>query len=288
MKKKAGVDFGSTNVKAHWIKPSGEKMHLSTADVSRKSLVQVLQHEGVTDIVAAGVGSTSGFEAFAHHRALDNPHLAELRLQALGARKLIESMDHVPLADTYMLVSIGTGMSFTLCDGVDRFTPFLGSAIGAKTLDALCGTIGGCKAIDTRLSSEELRKKSDDLMLVEAVPAVRGTHYEHFVAAHFYKTKVPHRKKSSGYFVSAVNMLVTHVAQMLLLHDQNPKCRMQLDGFDLLVQDVVILGMLPARSHVFRSKLEDMLAKTQKRMILPPHAEYALAVGAYHAVDIDP
>ena len=95
--KKAGIDFGLTNVKAFWINSKKdekeEEMFLSTADVSRKSLASVLAHSGVTDLCVNGNGQTHGFEDFRHHR-LEKPPLspleAEIHIQAAGARRLLQ------------------------------------------------------------------------------------------------------------------------------------------------------------------------------------------------------
>lgn len=287
--RKAGIDFGLTNVKAHWINDKGEEMFLSTAEVSRASLASALAHSGITDMCAAGNGPRNGFEIFRQHQPPGDPLTAEIRTQAEGARRLLETAGRA-VPDRHHVVSVGTGVSYALRMASDRLVPLLGSAFGAGTADGLLAAAGiaSGQRIDALLASEP-DGASFDLMLAEAIPSLRGTPFEAYTAAHFAKAaragEIDQAAFDRLYASSVVNALVVDVARSLLLHDRNPACRLVPDS---AVADVLVLGMLPARSRVVRRRLEAALRMIGKNPIFPDRAEYALSVGAYHAIDLEP
>jgi hypothetical protein len=278
---KAGVDFGLTNAKAHWINPKGEELFLSTAQVSRRSLVSVLQHSGILDVCAAGVGTMEGFEAFAQHRARGDEMRAEKLHQARGAILLAER-DGAKLAVKQMIVSVGTGTSYVYHDaaaGVYRFP--LGNANGAGTVDGKLASFG----LASGAAIDELFARgfeSFDLTLGEAVPATRGTPVEHYPAAHFAKAVRDPPKdqetcdlRAAG---SAIKELVTAIARDVLIWDMIPDW----SG----ATDILVVGTLPSRSKTVRQLLDFTLRSVGKNPIFPTNAEFALAYGAYHDIDI--
>ncbi|MEK7546320.1 MAG: hypothetical protein AAB554_04565 [Patescibacteria group bacterium] len=288
---KAGIDFGLTHVKAHWISPSGERNFLSTMDgFDRRGLANELRHRYAIDVIcAAGNGPTDGFDWFPQHRPQGNPISAEIRVQAEGAARLLQDQ-RLPVAPRFMAVSIGTGVSYALRDEDGGCVALLGSAIGAGTVDGLLTSMGIASGpgIDALLESDAA-PPTFDLMLGDVVPALKGTPYEAFVASHFAKAAsnppLLDDEWRRRFAASAVNMLVVDVARSLLLHDKNPDCRMTLDGFVLPVRDVVVVGTMPSRSRTVRRALEAALRLIGKEPVFPERAEYALAVGAYHAIE---
>ena len=130
---------------------------------------------------------------------------------------------------------------------------------------------------------------SFDLMLVETIPSVKGTPLEHYAASHLAKVPCNFRMTQQDrerLCMSAVNMLVTDVVCRILLHDKNPQCRYFLDPVWLSITDVVILGTMPHLSKNVRLILEVALRSIGKNPIFPDHGEYALAVGAYHSINL--
>ncbi|HTK60072.1 MAG TPA: hypothetical protein VL283_02605 [Candidatus Baltobacteraceae bacterium] len=287
---KAGIDFGLTHVKAHWISTSGEYNLLSTMDgFDRRGLANELRHRyGITVLCAAGNGPTDGFDWFPQHRLQGDPLTLEIRTQASGAHRLLTThLRGSPIPHRYHLISVGTGVSYVFRNG-DAYAPLLGSAFGAGAVDGLLAAVGIASGprID-ELLVDGPDEASLDLMLAEAVPALKGTFYEAFTAAHFAKAA---REPPAGqeafdklFASSVVNMLVVDAARSLLLHDRNPACRLVPDA---AVAETVVLGTLPSRSRVVRRRLEKALRMIGKDPIFPPHGEYALAVGAYHAIEI--
>jgi hypothetical protein len=282
----AGIDFGLTHVKAHLVTASGDSVLISTMDGrDRRALAAALKDAfGVAELSAAGNGPTDGFEEFVHRRLRGDPLTIEIRTQADGARFLMEAAGLAP-PDRHHVVSVGTGVSYALRGADGAVSPLLGSAFGAGAVDGLLAAAGIASGprIDVLLADTD-DGASFDLQLGEAVPALNGTPYGAYVAAHFLKAArnpTADQETFDRLFVSsAVNALVIDVARSLLLHDLNPRCRLVPDA---PVDDVIILGTLPSRSRVVRRRLDAALRMIGKRPIFPPDAEYALAVGAYRA-----
>ena len=278
---KAGIDFGLTNVKIHWKDAEGTPMFLATPQVSRKSLASVLEHSGVRDLCASGVGSVAGFERFRHHRTRGDMMTAEKLNQARGAILLAER-DGTKLSAKKMIVSIGTGTSYVFHDEVASVYRFpLGNPNGAGTVDGKMASMG----LSSGAAIDELFAdgfESFDLTLGEAVPSTQGTPQALYPAAHFAKAvrDPPEHpelcdKRAAG---SALSELTTGVARDVLIWDMIPAWA----G----AQDVIIVGMLPSRSKTVRMLLEISLRSVGKNPIFPADGEYALAYGAYHDIDV--
>ncbi len=277
---KASVDFGLTGVKICWIDSRGAEMHLSTHEVRRESLVSVLQHLGVKDICVAGNGERHGFEVFRHHAWPGDPIQAERRLQAYGARRLLVCEARPP-ETKHVVVGVGTGMSITFVNGDGMDFP-VGSPYGAGAIDGLLEMldIASGEAIDGALEGKD-EIPSYDLPLGEAAPSLRDTPYAHWIAASFVKaaretndhpmTKLVRSAKS------VIQHLATDLASRLLAFEWVP----QFQG----TRDVIVVGTLPHRSRYVRAVLETTLRKIGKHPLFPQHADYALAVGAYHSID---
>lgn len=277
--KKAGVDFGLSNVKIFWVDDRGLDCYLSTPRVSRAGLVSVLCHLGIKHLCVAGNGPRDGFEGFHQHAWPDDPIRAELRLQANGARHLMLCAAR-PLETKHIVVGIGTGMSITVVNG-EGFDFPVGSAYGAGSIDGLLALLGleSGAAID-RLLEEKEEIPSFDLSLGEAAPALKGTPYEHWIAASFVNAARGPREEPALRAVrgakSIIQHLATDLASRLLLFERIPEFR----G----AREVVIVGMMPHTSRFIRKTLEATLRKIGKTPIFPPRADYALAVGCYHMI----
>ncbi len=279
MKKKAGVDFGLTHVKACWRKPDGETMYLSTADVSRTSLVSVLQHEGVTDLSVGGNGSRTGFEDFQHHMMPGNPLETEIRMQARGAKHLL-TVEVRPPETKHVVISIGTGTSFAVVNGAGIDFP-VGSAFGAGSIEGLLVLQGIRSAADIDRLLIGAGNTSLDLRIKDAIPALKESRYADWIACSFglatRQSFADERELRVRFARSCVNALAADIACRLMLFDQIPDYR----G----ARDVIFLGTLPQRSRVVRETLQATTLKLRKTPIFPTHGAYALAAGAYHTVD---
>lgn len=278
--KKAGVDFGLSITKLYWVDDRGANCYLSSRDVSNSSLISVLHHLGIKDLCAAGHGPRSGFERFDQHAWPDDPIRAELRLQAIGARHQMLCAAR-PLETKHIVVGVGTGMSFTVVNG-EGFDFPVGSAYGAGSIDGLFAMLGleSGAAIDKLLEGTE-DLPSFDLPLGQAVPTLKSTPYEHWIASSFVEAAHVPRTESAASIVrsakSVIQHLATDLASRLLLFERIPEFR----G----ARDVVIVGTMPHKSRSVRRAIETTLRKIGKNPVFPPHADYALAVGCYHAIN---
>ncbi len=103
----AGIDFGTTLVKAVWEAVNGYRF-LSSADHDPEAIGRQMTMDGVTRINIAGRNTPpSYFNRFETKLPCGKRIEAEIKTQALGARKLLEEQEN-PLED-FLLVSIGTG-----------------------------------------------------------------------------------------------------------------------------------------------------------------------------------
>lgn len=277
--RKAGVDFGLTAVKIHWIDDKGEDNYLSTREVSRQGLASVLRHVGVKDLCVAGNGERVGFEEFRHHEWPGDPIHAELRLQAMGARHLLVSHSIVP-ETKHVVIGIGTGMSFTFVNGGGFHFP-VGSPYGAGSIDGLLSLIGlpATDGLDALLDGTD-EIPSFDLPLGEAVPSLKETRYNDWIAASFVKARAlddtPDVRRIRA-AKSVVQHLATDLASRLLIFDNIWECR----G----TREVILVGTLPHKSRYVRSVLNTTLRKIGKQPWFHNRGGYALAVGAYHSID---
>ncbi len=274
--KKAGVDFGLTSTKIYWINDKGEDLYLSSREISRSSLVSVLRHSGVTDVCIGGNGPTEGFERFRLHRLSGDPIKNEKLTQAKGARHLL-LVEARPPETKHIVVSIGTGTSYVAVNGEGYDLP-IGSTFGAGSIDGLLTALqlGTAADLDKLLGANGA---SYDLMVSDAVPALRGTPYDHWIAASY--AKAARRAEGEAFdplkfAKSALNQLAADVYCRLALFEETPYRGSR---------DVVVLGALPHRSHVVRELIETTIRLLGKTPIFPKRGEYALAVGAFQAIN---
>ncbi len=274
--KKAGVDFGLTSTKVYWINDKGEDLYLSSRDVSRSSLVSVLRHSGVTDICVGGNGPTDGFEGFRLHRLSGDPIKNEKLTQAKGAHHLL-LVEARPPETKHIVISIGTGTSYVAVNGEGYDYP-IGSTFGAGSVDGLLAALGiGTAADIDRLLGGT--RASYDLMVSDAVPALRGTPYDHWIASSYAKAA----RRAEGetfdplkFARSVINQLAADLYCRLALFEETPYRGSR---------DVIVLGTLPRRSRVVRELIEATIRLLGKTPIFPKRGEYALAVGAFNAIN---
>lgn len=94
---RAGIDVGSTLIKIA-LKKDGKFKFYSQADYSKKQLQDILKKNNVSQIIFVGIKA-------------DKNIAREIKLQAQGVRALAK------LPKKFVLVSIGTGTSYTLVNG---------------------------------------------------------------------------------------------------------------------------------------------------------------------------
>ncbi|MBU0670537.1 hypothetical protein KKF29_00085 [Patescibacteria group bacterium] len=134
---KAGVDFGTTLTKATW-KQGNHYKSISTADYKLVDFVKILKDHKITEINVAGLADMpKQFEYFQINTPKTNDLIkTEIETQVKGLKKLF-SLNNQRLPQDYLLVSIGTGTSYTRVKNKKITKIPLGNSLGGGTLMGL-------------------------------------------------------------------------------------------------------------------------------------------------------
>ena len=267
---KAGIDFGSSLVKAVWME-DGEYQYLSTADVSFDEMVQRLKENGVRQLNMAGTGSDKEIKGFVQ-KVKPGDFMQtiqyEIEMQAKGAREMTG-------LDEFLLVSIGSGTSFTLVKGdeVDKYP--VGLQAGGRSLE--------CKAL--LYGAKSMQEVADskgtylDLLIRDVFHEAEGL-FGDFVIASFGKATKDSKKED---VYATLVKEVTDLVAMKMLDIQN---------IGYTAKNIVYIGTAVGRIPRLKTLLGlntfaigDMPGSIVKTSHFPEKGEYALALGAYHMED---
>lgn len=133
---KAGIDIGSTLIKIAFQKGKQVKL-VSSADYSISQLAKILKKNKITQANIAGIGNLP--KEFKFLKINRNKDLIknEIKIQVKGLKKLNNK-----LPKNYILVSIGTGISYTVVKGKSVRKISIGSSIGGGTILGLSKVLG--------------------------------------------------------------------------------------------------------------------------------------------------
>lgn len=269
---KAGVDFGSTLVKAVWI-ADGKYRFSSTANKSLDELVKELRDSNVTDIRIAGIGYGNMLDAFAGFKTSKSTAKdllkEEKKLQAAGAMRLLNSQG--TQLKNCIIASLGTGTSYVAVRWGFVVPLPLGNSIGGGYLLGMGKTLG----IDSYAQIVDLAQKgrSLDLYVKEKIPATTGSMQGELVIAHFGKADATARKEDI--LATAVHTVAAQTARDIAV----------ICGASWLlkgIQDVVYIGSTVSRNHLLQQLLTKYSTMLGKKTHFPANGEFALALGAYH------
>ncbi|HTK05478.1 MAG TPA: hypothetical protein VL500_07870 [Candidatus Eisenbacteria bacterium] len=273
---KAGIDLGTTAVKIAWRNEDASHGFLSLDhddDIAGR-----LAGMGITKLRSTGIGGRppAGFDASGPS---GDPIEDEIAVQADGVRRLFGLQDG-PRGD-FLLVSIGTGTSYTLVpkEGTPRRFP-IGNAIGG-------GFIAGVAAmqmIDITEIEESAKKGSHlDLLVKDLLPSKAGTLEGEFVVSHFGKLGdprfVPERLDRESDPVDDHCATIVHCAAVTVIRDA--LILGMIPGF--AADDIVFIGTPVAKLTALRGHLERFAAMLGRRAHFPERGEYAAALGALYA-----
>ncbi|HJV32404.1 MAG TPA: hypothetical protein VJ694_00070 [Patescibacteria group bacterium] len=260
----AGIDFGSTLVKAYWRAQGMERAATVGDPAGLEELAQELRLDGVRTLRFTGVGSVS-YEGrlatrFEIIRARDGAIDDEIRLQAAGTRLLM------PGAPRRMIVaSIGTGVSYAKASGKRVKRSPLGSAHGGGTILGL-GKIVGARNF-RELEAAAAKGVPADLLVKQQLPATVGTPVGEMVTAHFWREDASFEDKCASVFSFAAASIAKDLAVLTSI-PFSPK-------------DIAVVGKV-ASSRVFRHALERWEPFLKGRKLhFPERGEYAAAAGAW-------
>ena len=270
---KAGVDFGTSLVKAVW-KNGEEYRFSSTADTELEEITRQLSDDGVRRIHLAGIGYSAAhakyFKDFEVRTAEGDPITQEKKLQVKGAKELMrhqgKEMNH------FILVSIGTGTSYALrlC-GFTIPVP-LGNSLGG-------GFLGG---IGRHLGIEDYREMSRmasegtplNIYVKDKLPDLEGTMVGNYVIAHL--AKADRDSTSEDILATAIDIIgATTIKDLALLSHAS--------RFFKWTKNVVYVGSTVSTFPTLRGSLEKYSGMAGKTPHFPQQGEFALAMGAYHS-----
>ncbi|MEY4744933.1 MAG: hypothetical protein RL272_878 [Candidatus Parcubacteria bacterium] len=265
---KAGIDCGTTLVKAAWFK--GEELQLASLPPESFDVAAArMRADGVDSARVTGVGPRpAGLPAI--READGDPIADEIALQAGGVRWLLERGGRP--SGEFLLVSIGTGTSYAFVtrDGVERFP--LGNAIGGGFIAGLARLLGVGDIRD--VGALAMDSEPFDILVKDAMPSAAGTPQGEFVVAHFAKA----RDADDGTALcracaSLLQTVAVTVVRDLMLFGMQRK----------MPKDAVIIGTTVAAFAPLRRMLESYVPLTGMDPHFPKLGEFAAAIGALYA-----
>jgi pantothenate kinase len=164
-----------------------------------------------------------------------------------------------------IIVSVGTGVSYTKVRGRKAKRSPLGSAHGGGTILGL-GKIIGAKSFK-ELEEAAFRGVPADLLVKDRLPETAGTMLGQLVIAHFCKDGASFEDRCASVFSFAAGSIAKDLAVLTSI-PFSPK-------------DIAVIGTVAA-SPVFRRVLEGWAPFLKDcRLHFPENGEYAAALGAW-------
>ncbi len=261
----AGIDFGSTLTKAAW--KTGKLNFASTADKSLEEIFELLRKDNVTEIYATGINKHEVPEDFKVITSDGDPIETEVLLQAEGTKKLLELSN--TNIDDFLLVSIGTGISYTYVskDKTERFP--IGNSIGGGFFYGL-GKLFGAKNFKEMIALAE-KGTSLDLLVKDKLTEKEGTFQGELVIANFGKAE--NESKKEDLYATLLSTIAITVTRDVIIRDMTEKFQK--------TQNVVYVGSIVSSSLKLREYLEKYSGLIGKSAYFPEKGEFALALGAY-------
>ena len=272
----AGIDMGSTLQKIVWKEEGkgGAYSFASSADKPLAEILEGLKKKGIVQFYAVGTGTCSEIcsgitETRDNADTLtENPIDKEIILQANGALEIMAmDMRRLGLLDVpeeFLLVSIGTGISYTFVtkNSTEHFP--IGSALGGGFIHGMKNILG--------LTWKELatcQNKTLDLLIKDKILSLANTPLGERPIAHFGKaTEYSSKEELSA---SLLSMVATVLAKDILLQ-----------GMIRAVPDhIVYIGTPISRLPSLQVIVSNWTQTLGKTPYFPKHGEYALAMGAY-------
>lgn len=266
---KAGLDFGSTLIKAAWMN-EGKLRFATTADTSLENIVRLLHSEGIKQINIAGIGYSDIYAEYLKDFNVKMPEgdliAYEKRLQAKGVAELIKNYG----LNKFILVSVGTGTSYTLKLYCFTIPLPMGNSLGGGFLE------GFGKHLGIEDYCEMSRMASDgnplNIYVKDKVPGLKDTAVGDYVVAHMAKASKDSSKEDI--LATAIDAISATTAKDLAMLSHFLK-------IFKWTKDVIYIGTAVSGFPALRKSLENYTEKCGKIAHFPDKGEYALAVGAY-------
>ena len=270
----AGIDVGSSLTKVVW--KAQDYQFATTADKPLEVILEELRADNVKELYAAGIGSIPEQKDFIVYKTTKDVIANEILLQAKGAGVLLQRQGI--FLDDFLLVSLGTGVSYTSVRkgektydslGVEEVQHFpLGSAIGGGFIQGLSKIIN---QRDSGVQSLENTYAPLDLLVQDKLPEKIGTFEGSLVIAHFGKANENSHKEDV--YKSIVHCVAVSTVRDVLLVG--------------MVKDfpqhnhVVYVGSTVARNPSLQVLLQSYTQAIGKIPHFVDKGEFSLAMGAY-------
>ena len=267
--KKAGVDLGSSLTKVAFRNSEGAWVFLSTADYSLEFIAEELTKNGITELNVCGINKLpENFTSFKIIRPSGNLIDNEIKFQAIGAHELLR-LDGCAKKD-FLLVSIGTGTSYTFVSGAVATRFPIGNSLGGGFLRgvALYMNIGAdLLSLDPCFASDQ---ESLDLLVKDLITETKGTPIGELVVANFGKIDYSNIPSLKAKQKALINVVATAISRDIII----------LNMLRGLASEIVIVGSVVQKCLMIR----EMLASNCKQHlgitpIFPENSAFALAVG---------
>jgi pantothenate kinase len=266
----AGLDCGSTLMKAVWQTPGREFRYRTTRANEPLLTWAEMKADGVKCIRLVGIGNPDVpvHGGFVFIEPEQNVVEDEFRLQAKGVRVLIRRAGWP--AGGFYLVSLGTGVSFTICrpDGSYTKCP-LGHAFGGGYLDGMARLLGITR--EELFSDLPFSGCPPNILVKDVLPQTCGHWIGDLVQSHFGLAQkgMPKADIIAGLLETVAVETTSHLFQIGLSA-----------AADSRFADIVFVGTL-SRNRYLQRRLEFWMDKLD----CTPHfynlGEYAAALGAY-------
>lgn len=230
----AGIDLGSTLMKIAFKKGKNFKFY-SQADYSQKQLTNILKKNHITKKIFAGINA-------------DKNIVREIKLQVQGVRALAK------LPKKFVLVSIGTGISYTIVNGDYYKKLSLGNSLGGGFIYGL-GLALGFK------SYQEIIKKAQKGNLKKA-----DIYFKDLLVANMAKLNKKTKKKDIA--AGLMNVVAVTTMKDLMLYKLNK-------------EKIVFIGSTLKNNFC----LQKLLKEYFKKAIFIKNSEFATALGALLSAD---
>lgn len=293
----AGVDAGCTLTKVafktgFYYDNDETWFFRSTADYSPEMIAKELMERRIYELNVCGINKLHpAFDNFVINRLAGDPIATEIKLQARGAKKLLYIQGHK--IKEFLLVSIGTGTSYTFVKGEAEARFPMGNSLGGGFLRGLSNLLH-ISINDWNPSDSDLESLGSlDLLVQDILPETKNSPLGRLLVSNFGNVR-PGSPIMDGELARALINTVAvavsrDIAMLQLIGNLTKKSKiLGLLGLFMKMKglakygNVVIIGTMAEKCGVLRNLISWHCQKHIKiSPIFPQNAAYALAMGAY-------
>lgn len=290
--KHAGVDVGCSLTKVAFKDEKGAWVFYSTADHSAEWIAERLLEEKITRLNVCGLNHVpDAFQCFEIRRSPSDAAAKiaeEIKLQSAGAKELLRQSGN--RLDEFLLVSVGTGTSYTFVNKKSQWRFPVGNPFGGGSLQGISYLMNIADFWELAADLEEV--PTLDLLVKDVAPNFAGSSASELVVSSFGKVGLRTSatpKEAAKTLLHAVATAIGRDIAMLSIFGGLMKENKFL-GFlglvgkfaGIIKQKVVIIGTTVARCPALREMITVICQKHLKiTPVFPEHGAYALAVGSF-------